>query len=189
MSYQEYWSKIKNLYTELDQVTNAYWQDHSSFGEWQFWAVVAITVIPLLILIKYVDRERLFEVFFFGFAVHIMWNYAGDILELKRYFIHTYFLAPMLPSIFNMAASALPVAFLLVYQYCTNHDKNFYLWIAVASAVFAFGIAYLENLVGLVEFGRGFNYFHLFLVDLAVVLPAYWFTRFLVYIKRKSTSQ
>ncbi len=127
VSYQEYWTKIKSLYQELDQVTNSYWDNHSSFGDWQFWAVVAITIVPLLLLIRFVDQERLFEVFFFGFAVHIMWNYAGDVLELKRYFIHTYFLTPMLPSIFNMAASALPVAFLLVYQYCTNTIKFLYL--------------------------------------------------------------
>ncbi len=76
-----------------------------------------------------------------------------------------------------MTASALPVAFLLIYQYCTNNKKSFYLYILLLSILFAFGLAIIEDKVGLLKFDKGMNSFYLLLVDLVIAISAYWMTK------------
>ncbi|WP_277674429.1 hypothetical protein [Piscibacillus halophilus] len=186
MGFHEYWAEIKNLIEQLSQLTDEYWRNYSYFNDWQFWVVFLLFIIPLFILIKYVDRNRIFELFFFGWTIHVLWNYTGMYLENQLYFIHYYYLTPMLPSIFTAVSSSLPVAFILVYQYCTKYNKNFYLWMVGVSIAFSFGLAYVEKMIGFIEMNKGFNYFHLFLIDIAVVLTAYWSTRFLIHIRNKA---
>jgi hypothetical protein len=79
----------------------------------------------------------------------------------------------------NMTASALPVGFLLLYQYCTNNKKSFYLYTLILSAVFAFGFATLEAELGLLEFNKGMNQIYIFLIDIVIVFISYGFTKFI----------
>ncbi|USK48197.1 hypothetical protein LIT38_16710 [Bacillus sp. CMF12] len=144
---------------------------------------MALMVLPLVIVYLSVDRTRIFEIFFFGYTVHILWTYADSFLERYSYFVHTHFLFPMFPYALNMTASALPVGFLLIYQYCTNHKKSFLLYTILASAVFAFGFATLEERVGMVHFKKGMNQFYIFLIDISIAYAAYFLTMF---VKRMS---
>ena len=102
-------------------------------------------------------------------------------LEKYGYFVHLYFLAPILPFGVNMNAAALPVGFLLLYQYCTGSKKrNFYLYAVLLSIVFAFGVASIEERLGLLEIRKGMNHFHLIFIDLVIVYCAYWLTNFVL---------
>ncbi|WP_416150029.1 hypothetical protein ACM26V_03250 [Salipaludibacillus sp. HK11] len=177
MDYNKYWELIFNKNEELNNLFSSYWHDYSNLGTWQFWTVVFLMIFPLILLYFTVDRSRIFEVFFFGYTVHILWSYTDLVLARQGYFVHTYFLTPLLPYALNMTASALPVAFLLVYQYTSNTKKNFYLIMLILCAVFAFGIATLEEFVGLLKFDKGMNQFHLFMIDIAIAFAAYWMTK------------
>ncbi|WP_407269632.1 hypothetical protein [Radiobacillus sp. PE A8.2] len=168
MDYKEYWKTIYEKNEELNALISAYWNDYSNLGTWQFWVVVSLMVLPLILLYFTVDRRRIFELFFFGYTVHLLWTYMDIVLERYGYFVHTYFLTPLFPFALNMTASALPVGFLLVYQYATNHNKNYYLLILIASALFAFGFASIETAIGMMEFRKGMNYFYLFLIDIII---------------------
>ncbi|TFB19610.1 hypothetical protein E3U55_10650 [Filobacillus milosensis] len=189
MSYNEYWQKIYRVMEEWNKLSESYWRDYSGFSSWQFWVILAMVVIPLIVLIFAVDRRRIFEVLFFGYTVHILWDYINDFLEIHLFFVHNYFLTTMLPSAFNMTASVLPVAFLLLYQYCTNHNKNFYLLTLVLSGIFAFGAASLEEMIGMVDIKNGFNKFYIFLIDVGIAYIAYWFTRFILKVRKRAGVQ
>ncbi len=184
MGYSEHWNKVFQINDELRRLMNTYWENYSSFGDWQFWLVLAVMLVPLVLVYFVVDRKRIFEIFFFGYTVHIVWTYIDIGLAKYNLFIHTYFLTPLFPAALSMTASALPVGYLLVYQYCTNHKKNFYLYALLLSAVFAFGFATIEEYLGLVEMRKGMNQFHIFLLDLAVVYPTYWFTKLIKKMKK-----
>lgn len=177
VSYQEYWKQITEKNDELTQLITSYWHQYSGFGNWQFWVVLALLLLPLVLLYFFIDRNRIFEIFFFGYTVHILWTDVEQVLANHGLFIHTYFLSPWFPQAFSMTASALPVGFLLVYQYCTNHNKNFYLYSVLLSVVFAFGFATFENFIGLVKMERGMHQFYIFLIDIGVVFFSYWFTK------------
>lgn len=176
MSFDEYWEKIYIKNNEISTLLSSYWNEYSHFGTWQFWVVVLIMVGPLILLFFTVDRTRIFELFFFGYTVHILWTYTVMVLQNYNYLIHPYFLTFVLPFALNMTASMLPVGFLLLYQYCTNHKRNFYLYTILLSAIFAFGFATIENYIGFVKLNKGMNQAYLFLIDIVIVYLAYWFT-------------
>lgn len=183
MGFREYWDEIYVKTEEFNELVSSYWNDYSNIGTWQFWVSVMIFGIPLVLLFFKVDRERIFEVLFFGYTVHILWTYTSLILERNNFMIHTYFLSPALPYSLNITVSILPVGFLLLYQYTTKRKKNFYMYSILLSAVFAFGFATIEEWMGFLKFSKGANNFHIFLVDLAVVFISYWFTLFIKRLK------
>lgn len=185
MSEEQYWQAIHKTQDKLNRLFYDYWKQYSDFGNWQFWTVLALAVLPLVLLCFTVDRKRIFELFFFGYTVHILWTYIDIALGRSNHLIHTYFLIPILPNASNITASVLPVGFLLLYQYCTNHNKNFYIYTIVLSALFAFGLAPLEKSVGLIEARKSMNLFYVFLIDLGVVYFAYWLTKWLLKIQNK----
>ncbi|MEO2077089.1 MAG: hypothetical protein ABGX20_17105 [Bacillus sp. (in: firmicutes)] len=187
MDYKQYWDRIYENKHELTSVYSSYWNQYSDFGNWQFWMVLSLLLFPLILLIFTVDRKRIFELFFFGYTVHILWAYTDIALGHSGIFVHKYFLFPVLPNATNVTASVLPVGFLLLYQYCTNHKKSFFLYTLVLSAVFAFGFATIERYLGVVDYNKGMNQLHLFLIDLVIVFIAYWFTRFLLKVKNRAT--
>nr|WP_279664832.1 hypothetical protein [Ectobacillus ponti] len=166
----------------------SYWKEYSDMGTWQFWAIAALLIVPLVVLFFTVDRKRIFELFFFGYTVHILWTYIDIAMGRAGYFTHKYFLIPILPISFSITASVLPVGFLLLYQYCTNHKKNFYLFTLLLSAIFAFVFASLEEYLGMVAFRKGLNALHLYLIDLGIACIAYWSTRLLLQVTRRAHS-
>jgi len=188
LGYQEYWDQIYEKQEELQSLMSSYWSQFSHMGTWQFWVVLAFLVLPLILLYFTVDRKRIFEVFFFGFVVHMLWTYVDLALSENNFFFHTYFLSPLHTSAFSMTGSALPVGFLLLYQYCTNHQKNFYLYTIILSFVFAFVFLSINEYFGLIEFNRGMNQFYVFLIDIVIVYIAYWFTKFILKLKESASS-
>ncbi|WP_413303348.1 hypothetical protein AA0X95_25910 [Bacillus sp. 1P10SD] len=186
MDYKQQWERIVEQKVELHSAYSSYWNQYSNFGNWQFWLVLSLLLFPLILLVFTVDRKRIFEIFFFGYTVHILWAYLDIALGHRGFFVHKYFLLPVLPNATNVTASVLPVGFLLVYQYCTNHKKNFFLYTILLSAVFAFGFASSERYLGLVEFRMGMNQFYLFLIDLVIVFIAFWVTRLLLKVRNQA---
>ncbi|MED3719189.1 hypothetical protein P9702_18255, partial [Geobacillus thermodenitrificans] len=57
------------------------------------------------------------------------------------------------------------------------------LYTILLSAIFAFGLASLEQWLGLLELHGGLRKFHLFLIDLIIVFITYGATRLLVRIQ------
>ncbi|TYS18622.1 hypothetical protein FZC78_03605 [Rossellomorea vietnamensis] len=179
MNYEEYWDRLYQTGDELNSLFHHYWSVYSSFDSWQFWVVLILTVGPLILLIFTVDRSRVFELFFLGYSIHLLWTYIDVPLERYGYFVHKYFFVPIYPYSLNMTAAVLPVSFLLLYQYCTSRKKDFFVYSALMSAVFSFVFAPLESVIGLLELRKGMNYAYLLLIDLAVVYFCYIFTRVL----------
>ncbi|MGY4691668.1 hypothetical protein [Salibacterium sp. K-3] len=174
MRYREYWNQIQEKRDELNALISSYWSDYSNVGTWEFWVVVSLLVLPLCLL-YFIDRRRIFELFCFGYTVHLLWTYIDLILENYNLLIHTRFITPQLPFALTVTTSLLPVGFLLLYQYCTNHKKNFYIYTVLLSAVFVFVFMSIEKGMGMVELEHGMNQFYIFLIDIVIAYISYWF--------------
>lgn len=179
MNYREYWDKIFKQNNDMNSLITSYWHEYSHMGTWQFWVVISLLILPLVLVYFTVDRRRIFELFFFGYTVHLLWAYTDLTLQRYSFFVHTYFFSPIFPNALNMTASALPVGYLLLYQYCLNRGKNFLIYTLYLSAVFAFGIASIEAMMGMLEFHKGMNQLYLFLIVIVITYTAYFFTRFI----------
>lgn len=189
MDFHQIWKQIAKRNDELNSLYSLFWEQYSDWGNWQFWVVVALLILPLIILFFTLDRTRLFEILFFGYTVHVIWTYTDIALGRANFISHQYFVSPILPNATNITASVLPVGFLLVYQYCTNRKKNFYLYTILLSAVYAFVFASMEEWMGLLKLSNGLGNIHLFLIDMGVAFIAYWFTKFLLHVKNKAINK
>ncbi|RKD25760.1 hypothetical protein BEP19_02115 [Ammoniphilus oxalaticus] len=180
MEYNEYWDEIGKTREKLISLLVNYWKDFSSFSDWQFWFVAFSLLAPLVVLYFVVDRTRIFEIFFFGFTTHMLWAYSNIMFEKVGLIVRHYFLIPFLPASINITASLLPVSYLLLYQRCTDRQKNFYWRAVVLAAVIIFGFVPLQQAMGFIETKQWMNLGILFFLDLLVVYLAYWFTKYLV---------
>ena len=188
LNYKEFWKQISEKNEELNALYHSYWHQFSDMGSWQFWMIISLLLLPLILLFFTVDRKRIFELFFFGFIVHVLWSYIIIALGRSGYFMHHYFILPVLPIAINVTASVLPIGFLLLYQYCTNRQKNFYIYTLLLSVIFAFGFASIERYLGMTSYKNGMRQFYLFLIDIGVVYIAYWSTKLLLKVKEKANS-
>jgi hypothetical protein len=186
VNYHQYWEKIIKKNHEITSLYSTYWHHYSNFNTWQFWVVLALLIVPLIILFFTVDRTRIFEILFYGYTVHMLWTYSVIFLERRNYLIHNFFITPLLPIAVNVTASVLPIGYLLLYQYCTNKKKNFYLYGVVLSGFFAFGFGSIEKMLGLATLRKGLTLFHLFLFDITIIIIAYWLTKAILYFRAKS---
>ncbi|MCP8615406.1 hypothetical protein [Salirhabdus salicampi] len=189
MGYHDYWDKIIGISNELSSVNVSYWSQYSHMGTWQFWVILGLMICPLILLFFTVDRFRIFEIFFFGFIVHLLWAYIDIALTRETYLIHTYFIIPLFPFALSVTASALPVGFILLYQYCTNRNKNFYLHTIWLSVMFAYVFASFEEILGLLELRKGLLKYHLFLIDIAVAYIAFLATKLILKLKQRETNK
>jgi hypothetical protein len=92
---------------------------------------------------------------------------------------------PQYPFVLSINASLLPVPYMLVYQYCTEHKKNFYLWALITA--FSIGIVFVEihkhmNIFQL----HKVNKIHVFVINFVVALISYWATLLFLYIQKNT---
>ena len=153
-----------------------YWQEFSNFSTWQFWVVLAMFVIPLIILILFIDRKKIFHLGFYGYSVHVFFTYTDAIGTVRGIWIYPYKLLPLLPSSITLDASLVPVAYILLYQYTLNRGKNYYISMVLLCLAFAFFLKPLMVGIGLFHFGGKENFLLLFAGYTAVALISKWLT-------------
>lgn len=190
MSVEEYWDKINHASAKVSSLINSYWHEHSNWSSWQFWIILACLIFPLIVLLIKLDKEKALQILFFGYTVHMLWTYTEIILIRLGYMDHHYFLLPFLPQAIGITSSLLPVSFMLLYQYCIKHEKNYLLWTIVLSAVIAFVFVPIEKKIGFLAMLKGLNNFHIFLIDVINTIIAYGLTKFFItfYQNRKKPS-
>lgn len=163
---QDFLEKIRNASKNLAQLHTEYWKEFSSFDDINFWIVVLMLIIPLIVLFIKIDRSKMLLLGFYGLNYHIWFAYtnsAGIRLGLWEY---PYELLPLLPS-FALDASFVPVSYMLVYQWTLNHKKNFYLYSVILSAAFAFALKPILVMHNFFRMFHGINFIHLFLFYVA----------------------
>ena len=107
---------VQNVRRQLLEVSRQYWTSHTVFT-WQWWLLIALSLLPWFIWWKFVDKKRVIELSLYGAMIAMIsvlldtigtnamfWGYPRQPL----WFI--YFLWPA-------DFSILPVGHMLVYQY------------------------------------------------------------------------
>lgn len=189
MNQEQFLQQISKHKLELQQLLADYWHQYSNTGTWIFWFNLLLFIIPLIVLYFAIDKKRIFEVCFYGYTVHIIWANIGSVLAEYSYFVHMHDFIYILPDGVNMNSVVLPVTFMLLYQYSTNHGRNVYLWAILGAIFFAFIFAPIEMKLDLVRLKNGMNVFYLFLIDLFVSFVAYWLTLLFLWVKGRYTGK
>jgi len=160
----------------------SYWQNYSNIDTWQFWVVLAMFLLPLVILILFIDRRMVFQLGFYGYGIHIFFAIIDSFGVIKGLWIYPYKILPALPASIALDSSFVPVTYILLYQYILNKKKNYYIWMLFLCLAFAFFIKPLLVGLGLFRFGGKENFLMLFWGYLAVALIPKWITDFFIYL-------
>ncbi|WRP07218.1 CBO0543 family protein [Rossellomorea aquimaris] len=188
-SQQTMLSRLKEIQENQTEMWTSYWQQYSDFATWPFWVLAALFILPLIVLFFVLDKRKALLLGFYGYNVHVFFTYVDAIgANLVKWF-YPYKIFPVLASSISLDVSLVPVAFMLMYQFTLNHHKNYYLFMFLLSAVFAFAFKPLLVAIGLFEMSEGTNYFTLFLCYVVVGLIAKWITDVFVYFEKKALNR
>ncbi|QOR68002.1 hypothetical protein IM538_07685 [Cytobacillus suaedae] len=156
----EMYNQIGKIRSELLNIMSEYWERYSAFNTWQFWIKVALLILPLIILYFAIDRRRMYQLGFYGFAVHTTAIYIDAIMNRLGFWDYPHFLTPLMPINVSIGASLLPVIFMLIYQQTLNKGKNYFLYMIGASFIMGLGFKPLMSWLGLFEINTDkFTYF------------------------------
>lgn len=181
---QALFDKLASLQESMTKTGEHYWKLYSHMGTWQFWVVLLILVVPLVILYFAIDRKNILLICFFGFANNLLSSYI-DVMGIDYgLWAYPYQLLPFLPSL-SMDASVVPIYIMLVYQWTIKHNKNFYLYSFLASLLFGYGFTALTVWLGLFEMYKWMNYTYIFLSYFIQYILAYWLTNLFLYLQKK----
>lgn len=163
-----------------------YWKDFSTWETWQFWAIVLMLVIPLIVVIFAIDKRNAFHIGFFGFNIHSWTTYSDAISVRFGFASYPYQAIPIMPVNFALDASLIPVSFMLLYQWCLKHNKNFVLYGVVLCLIYSFLFKPLLVSLDLLQLHKGMNYFYLLLFYLAILFLSIAITNLFKFLKRKA---
>lgn len=184
MNEAQLYQKLYELREQLTNLRTEYWHLYSDMSTWYFWFNLASVVIPFIILYFVIDRKRIFEIAFFGYTAHLLWANLDTFLAMRNYFTYPHTITDLIPLGVNVTAVVFPITFMLLYQYCTNKNKNFYLYAIVVAFIFAYGFGGFAMTSGLARMHNGMNLLYLFLIDTAIAFLALWMTRLFLKIKK-----
>lgn len=183
-------SESLNKITEKQQAIandwTTYWTDFSSFSTWGFWFNVAMFTLPLLLLYYKIDRQRAFQIGFFGFNVHVWFGYFDTFGTVQGYWTYPFQMVSFMPNSFGMDASLVPVLFMLLYQWVTNTNRNYYLYSLILSVFLSFVLKPIFVSINVFKFNMGANYFHLFLTYIVIIVVSKLITNLFLFFQKES---
>lgn len=178
--------KFKKDESEHSEEWFSYWMDYSAPDHWQFWVGLGLLILPLIVFFLFLNKRNALQVGFYGYNVHVFFTYIDAYGTNNGYWFYPFKVLPILQSSFALDVSFVPVIFSLVYQWTQSKHKNYYLWIVILSALFAFIFKPLLMTIRMFELGNGANYFHLFIGYIIVGLTAKWMTNLFLYLEKKA---
>ncbi|RSL29456.1 hypothetical protein D7Z54_31150 [Salibacterium salarium] len=188
-SQYELLNKIAEKQQEIASDWATYWTEFSSFSTWGFWFDVVMFALPLLLLYFKLDRTRAFQIGFFGFNVHVWFGYFDTFGTVQGYWTYPYQISSYLPNSLGMDASLVPVLFMLLYQWVTNTNRNYYVYSLLLGALLSFVLKPIFVSINLFKFYMGANYFHLFLTYIVIIVLSKLITDLFLHFQKESSSK
>lgn len=108
---------VRHLEEHLTRVRIENWYNHDLFT-YQWWLLAVVLVIPWLIWWKLVDKKRLLEIIVVGAAALIISSYLDAVLSEFGLWSYNFEIVPVWPRLISADFTALPIMYMLIYQYC-----------------------------------------------------------------------
>ncbi|MEW9108922.1 hypothetical protein ACQCT6_06370 [Cytobacillus gottheilii] len=180
--------QIVKMGEQAQKALNDYWLEFSLYTSFEYWLMVSILIVPLIILFFKIDKNQIFLMGFYGYSVHVIFGYVDLYTKNSGFLNYPFPVIPMLPGI-SLDSSLVPVTFMLVYQWVVNHQKNYILYMGITSAFLAFVFKPILVALGLIRLYGNTNYFHLFLAYLLVITIAKFLTNVFLWMEKKFNNE
>ncbi|GHH99489.1 CBO0543 family protein [Neobacillus kokaensis] len=135
MKYPTY-EDVKKARETLRDISTEHWF-HGDLLTWQWWLLLAATILPWIIWVKFRDKKRTYELLSYGLTWAVMASLLDIIGGEMLLWGYPHKLFPMVPPLFPADITVIPVAFMFIYQY-TNKYKTYLFSSILLSAFFSF---------------------------------------------------
>ncbi|WP_052144891.1 hypothetical protein [Halalkalibacter okhensis] len=198
MTQKEFINKVNEARLDTNLLSDEYWATYSDPTTWQFWYLIALLIIPLVALYVLLNRKRFFEILFYGYTLHVLFTYFDAYMSRYGFWEHPYMILPQYPFTLSINASLLPVAYLLLYQFCTQQGRNFHIWLIGASALIGIGFVEIHRQMGvfilyekinILQLHEGLLNFYMFIGNYIMGSISYWFTKLFLYFKHHTQAK
>lgn len=131
------YNEILALQTRLHELQYQHWLQHELFTP-QWWALLAVLIIPWIIWWKLVDKTKTGTILAYGLFIILEITAMDATGAALQYWIYPIKLLPVVPDTVGIDWGLLAVAHMLIYQYFPRW-KSF----IVAETIFAVVLAFL----------------------------------------------
>lgn len=177
--------QIHKLHEKLSHATTAYWSEYSNLNTWQFWLLLFLIILPLVVLYFLIDRNKIFIIGFFGFNIHVWFHYSDAITATNGFVDYPYKVIPFLSSSTALDTALIPVTAMLLYQWTLNKNKNYYLYATTYSFFASFLFKPALVTYNLLKLYNGMNFFYIFLNYILIFIISKWITNFFMYLQKR----
>lgn len=158
------YEEIYYLQSAADEASREFWFNNVVFS-YQWWLLVAVTIIPFIVWWKIVDRRRLFEITTYGLFVALLSGLLDAIGVETDAWDYKYDLIPLLDVFIVYDISVLPISYMVIYQYFPKWRQ-----FIIAHIILAFVFAFVaEPLLIWLDIYQVMNWKHIY------SLPGYFF--------------
>lgn len=182
---QQMVDKMREMTAKGDDFHTEYWSRFADFENWHFWLNIVFLLAPLILLLIFIDRKRIFQILFFGFAIHALMNYLDSVAVLKGLVFHPFPLTPLMNINLSINTSFIPVTFMLTYQYCINRNKNVYIGGIFASIGTGIVLGGFAKAIDYIQLYHWMNLGFIFLFDYLQFVTAILLVKFFMYLGEK----
>lgn len=171
---------------ELSTMVEYYLKLYSGVDSWQFWFNILLLIVPLVLLYLLIDRKRIFEIGFFGFAIHSLVLYLDTYGINEGIWGYPYQVSGKFASNVGIDAALIPIVFMLIYQYFRHRPKLFYLISISVTIFFPFVIKPIMVYFDLFWLSQDMSYTKLWMYYLVGIGLPIILTSFFKYLKEKT---
>lgn len=129
--------EVQKAREQLSQLTWRQWKSEMVFT-WRWWLLVALTVVPLVVWWKIVDRNRAYEIAFYGCFLNISAVFLDNIGTGLLWWSYPIKLIPVVSHFFTPDSILVPIVLMIVYQFFSSTWKQFFVANVVTAAFLAF---------------------------------------------------
>jgi hypothetical protein len=145
------------------------WLSDAVFNS-SWWFLLILTVVPWLIFVKLLDRNRTLQIWSFGLIVIIITSFTDDLGSELSAWVYPIKFVPIGLLALPFDFSIIPVACMLLYQYF-NTWKTFSIALVGQAAIFAFIGEPISVMLGTVTYLK-WNYIYSFIFYIVTGLSA-----------------
>ena len=180
----ERFDKIVKMGEEGQKALNEYWMDYALYTTFEYWFMVVLLVVPFVFLFMKINKNKLFQILFYGYSIHMCFGYQDLYGRNLGYWNYPFPVIPVLPGII-LDSSLIPIIFIFVYQSTLNSNKKYYLYSITTALILSFVFKPMLVRLGLFRMYGSISYFHLFLSYLSVLIFAKLVTDLFIWIKKR----
>jgi hypothetical protein len=177
---------ISQINSTLHNLVMTKWLTEELFSI-RWWGTLGFVIFSYILCFSLLDKTRFVRILLFGSLISVF-SVVIDLIGTNfNLWVYRSRLFPITPSIFIYDITALPLYYMLMYQYATSW-KSYAAWNIMASAAMGFIFTPLMVTLGVLQL-INWNYFYAFLTITFIGFLGKAVTSFIIYIEEKNQSE